>query len=1476
MLEVNDFDAIRIGLSNPEEIRSWSFGEITKPETINYRTLKPERDGLFCERIFGPTKDWECTCGKYKRVSYKGIICDKCGVEVTRSRVRRERMGHVELATPVTHIWYFKGTPSRMGQLLDISPRNLEKIIYFASFIVTDLDDGKRDEAVKSIDQDFESRSEEVKFEVEDMIASMEQDLENQVQSLESQVNQDIERLKTKSDEEIGAIKEETEMVLKVLNDAKGEIASDDIKLSWLGDPTVTKGTKITPKYSKAIEPARDEAISAAEEKLKEASDEARERREAQLDAEKQRVADARANQQLSVIERVAQTRNFFERRKSDLETLAELQLLSELRYQELQETCGDVFEAASGGEAVLKLIVKTDLDELAVLLREELKAKSIQRRRKAMKRLRVVEAFRRSGNEPEWMILTVLPVLPPELRPMVQLDGGRFATSDLNDLYRRVINRNNRLKRLIELGAPEIIVRNEKRMLQEAVDALVDNGRRGRPVTGSSSHPYKSLSDLLRGKQGRFRQNLLGKRVDYSGRSVIVVGPDLKLDECGLPTRMALELFKPFVMRRLVDYGFASNIKSAKRVVERADPEVWDILEEVTLNHPILLNRAPTLHRLGIQAFKIRLVQGSAIQIHPLVCFAFNADFDGDQMAVHVPLSMIAQDEARSRMMSTRNLLSPADGSPVISPTKDMVLGCYYLTLPPTVEPEKPNVFGNFNEVTMAFAVGQVDLHESVKLRVTTGEIPPTDEYPEGSLLDTTPGRVFLNDVLPLDMRFINRHLDKGDLKQLITNLYYDHGEETTAQVADRIMMLGFHWATQSGVTMAISDLTVPPIKAKILEDTDRAAEQLAEQFQNGVITEQERYNLHVRVWAGAMKSVSDAVEDNMERLGPVYLMGASGAAKGNFDQIRQIAGMRGLMTDPAGRIIEMPVRANFREGLSVFEYFISTHGARKGLADTALRTADSGYLTRRLVDVSQETIITVEDCETTAGLAIRQDPDLDVGESVPGRSFGRVLFENVLDPATGEILLRANDVIDREAIELLDSRKVDLLVVRSPMACIAARGVCQKCYGNDLARNQLVALGSAVGIIAAQSIGEPATQLTMRTFHTGGTYQAEDITRGLPRVEELFEARVPKGQAIVCDINGTLEILREDDKVRLRVSNTEVIEETVPMTKGFKAVVKNDTDVQVGDVIAQRPDTAKANGEEDAPTDLNAPIAGKVSIKGRKITIRREESDSVEYPVVVTSRISVSDGDQVTRGQTLTGGPVNPHDILRTRGEAALQGYLLSEIQSVYRIVGVPVHDKHIEIVIRQMLRKVLIDDAGDTDFLPGELIDRMRFETANTAALEDGTAVAQGTPTLLGVTKASLNTESFLAAASFQDTTRVLTEAAILGSTDRLRGLKENVIIGKLIPAGSGFAASIADFASMSEDDEDGDARARVDMIAEDVFGKTVDSADDVEVDDEAVAVKEDDAISNGGDPDVTGSDGDLELVDADGDTAKDADE
>ncbi len=1438
MLEVNDFDAIRIRLASPEQIRSWSYGEVLKPETINYRTLKPERDGLFCERIFGPTKDWECACGKYKRITYKGIICDKCGVEVTRTRVRRERMGHVELATPAAHIWYVKGTPSRLGQLLDISPRNLEKIIYFASFIITELDEEKRAEGIKNLEKDHEARLEETRIEVEDMIDSLDDDLERQVLEIRSRFDNEAVQLATAADEKLAELRTEADTVTRVLAENKAQKAPDEIKLSWMEEPIVKTGTKITVRHGKLVEPAFEEAAAAIQAQLEVDRSDLDSRREANIVNEHTRVEEQRARSDETVKERLAEVDEFFERRRTDLESIVSRQLLSELRHQELQGSCGDVFEAASGAEAMLELIRQIDLDDLAAEVREDLRANSIQKRRKATKRLRVVEAFRRSGNRPEWMIITVLPVLPPDLRPMVQLDGGRFATSDLNDLYRRVINRNNRLKRLIELGAPEIIVRNEKRMLQEAVDALVDNGRRGRPITGSGSHPYKSLSDLLRGKQGRFRQNLLGKRVDYSGRSVIVVGPDLRLDECGLPTRMALELFKPFVMRRLVDYGLASNIKSAKRVVERADPEVWDILDQVTRNHPILLNRAPTLHRLGIQAFNIRLVQGSAIQIHPLVCFSYNADFDGDQMAVHVPLSMAAQEEARQLMMSSRNLLSPADGAPVIGPTKDMILGCYYLTLPPVSKREHPRAFADGNEVVAAFDAGLIDLHEEILLRANEGEVALTEDRPAGSTFKTSAGRVFFGEILPPEARPVEELLDKGRLKDLITDVYYTFGSTVCVQVADDLMTIGFHWATRSGVTMAMSDLTIPAIKDEILHDTEAAVEKIEDQFSQGIVTEQERYNLHVRSWAAAMKSVSEAVEDALDPLGPVYLMGASGSAKGNFDQIRQIAGMRGLMTDPNGRVIEMPVRSNFREGLSVFEYFISTHGARKGLADTALRTADSGYLTRRLVDVCQDTIVTVEDCGTEIGLDIVSGTEFDYGDSIASRAFGRVLMEDAVDPETGEVLVRAGQVVGLEERDLFEEREVQKVNVRTVMNCLAERGICQQCYGLDLARNEPVDIGTAVGIIAAQSIGEPATQLTMRTFHTGGTYRADDITRGLPRVEEIFEARVPKGQAVMAEMDGDIEVVHEEEAIFLRLTNAGVQRQEIDIPDGYKSTVVSKKTVVKGAVVAEAVpvDGKKANGKP-----IVAEFDGITKVTKKRIVVSSEATDTLEYPISHSARLHVKTGDKVVKGQQLTEGSLNPHDVIRIRGVTNLQRYLLNEIQGTYRVVGVPVSDKHVEIVIRQMLRKVRIEESGDTELLPDELVDRMRFEQINVVAESAGGAPAESAPVLLGVTKASLNTESFLAAASFQDTTRVLTEAALQGSTDRLRGLKENVIIGKLIPAGTGkgvgrFAllralevAGLALDEQEADGDADGDGAATNGESASEVNGEAEASGD-----------------------------------------------
>ncbi|MDR7512255.1 MAG: DNA-directed RNA polymerase subunit beta' [Armatimonadota bacterium] len=1135
MQDVNNFDAVKIGLASPEQIRGWSHGEVRKPETINYRTLKPERDGLFCERIFGPTKDWECHCGKYKRIRFKGIVCDRCGVEVTRAKVRRERMGHIELAAPVCHIWYLKGVPSRIGLLLDMSPRALERVVYFAAYVVV--------------------------------------------------------------------------------------------------DPGATP--------------------------------------------------------------------------------LQKRQLLSEAEYREMREKYGSAFRAGMGAEAVKELLDELDIEKLSRGLRAELRTASGQKRMKILKRLEVVEAFRKSGNKPEWMILTVVPVIPPDLRPMVQLDGGRFATSDLNDLYRRVINRNNRLKRLLDLGAPEIIVRNEKRMLQEAVDALIDNGRRGRPVTGPNNRPLKSLSDMLKGKQGRFRQNLLGKRVDYSGRSVIVVGPRLRLYQCGLPKEMALELFKPFVMKKLVDRNLSQNIKSAKRMVERARPEVWDVLEEVVREHPVLLNRAPTLHRLGIQAFEPVLIEGKAIQVHPLVCTAYNADFDGDQMAVHVPLSAAAQAEARLLMLSAYNILSPAYGKAITSPTRDIVFGCYYLTMEDPADRAKADkdlkAFSSPNEVILALESGAVRLHSRVKVR-----------YLDPEPIVTTVGRVIFNEAIPEELRFINEVCDRKVLSQIVSEAYNRLGSTKTVQLLDALKDLGFRYATRSGSGIAISDIVIPEEKRKLLGEADKDIDTIDAQFRRGLITEGERYQRAIDVWTKATERITEAMLDGFEAFNPLYMMALSGA-RGNIQQIRQLAGMRGLMTDPSGRIIELPIKANFREGLTVLEYFISTHGQRKGLADTAIRTSESGYLTRRLVDVAQDVIIREIDCKTNEGLvmtAITEGNDVIV--PLRDRIVGRFLAEDAAPPRRKPVL-EAGEEIDEEAAERIEEAGVEQVVVRSVLTCKSRHGVCAKCYGRNLATGKLVEIGEAVGIIAAQSIGEPGTQLTMRTFHTGGV-AGFDITQGLPRVEELFEARKPKGQAIIAEIAGVVSITEAKGQRRLVVSN---------------------------------------------------------------------KHDERAVPVPFGVRLRVATGDEVEPGDQLTEGSVNPHDILRIKGLQDLQGYLVQEIQSVYRSQGVDINDKHIEIIVRQMLRRVKVEEAGDTEFLPGEMVDKFAFEEENARVMAEGGEPAKARPTLLGITKASLATESFLSAASFQETARVLTDAATRGKVDPLIGLKENVIIGKLIPAGTGMA-------------------------------------------------------------------------------------
>jgi DNA-directed RNA polymerase subunit beta' len=1367
LLEVNDFNAIRISLASPEQIRGWSYGEVTKPETINYRTLKPEKDGLFCERIFGPTKDWECYCGKYKRVRYKGIICDKCGVEVAREKVRRERMGHIELASPVSHIWYFKGTPSRLGLLLDVSPRNLERILYFALYIVTRVHE---DEKVLAIERVKQEEVERIAV-IEGSVATRGEELAVAMQESGIRRAQELQTLEQRRLDQVNEIM------------ASGlELEEANARVETVESQYETDRLSLEKQHSEDTEleqTAADASLVESRSGLDELIDAVR--KETQVKIE-------------------------------EIESIKWMTLLNEMQFRDLKEKYGYLFEAGMGAEAIRDIILQVDLDELAVELRNEIRlsSQSSQRRKKATKRLRVVESFRKSNQQPEWMILTVLPVIPPNLRPMVQLDGGRFATSDLNDLYRRVINRNNRLKRLIELGAPEIIIRNEKRMLQEATDALIDNGRRGRAVNGSGNHKLKSLSDMLKGKQGRFRQNLLGKRVDYSGRSVIVVGPDLKLSQCGLPKKMALELFKPFVMRKLVERGFAHNIKSAKRIVERVRPEVWDVLEEVIKDHPVLLNRAPTLHRLGIQAFDAVLVEGSAIQIHPLVCTAFNADFDGDQMAVHVPLSRAAQTEARQRMMSSRNLLSPASGEPIVNPTKDMVLGCFYLTDIKDEAKGAGTVFASFDEALQAFELGRVSLQARIfvsiprhqldeeQIHTSCGVVPRNDltllpNSRKAYGLETTVGRIVFNEALPDGIVFKNEIQDKGTLRDVVADVYAKYGQERTAAVADDIKRLGFHYATRSGITMSVSDITIPIEKPGILLRAEHEVLQVQEQYEEGLITEEERYRKAVDVWTAASQEVEEAVGRSLDNHGPIYMMSVSGAAKGGFTQVRQIAGMRGLMADPSGKIIDLPIRSNFREGLTVLEYFISTHGARKGLADTALRTAESGYLTRRLIDVSQDVIIREEDCGDTIGLLMRDDPSDSLLEPVAKRVLGRFTAAPLYDPETGVMVIDGNQIIDQAAVKditaALAKDRTSSIAVRSPLTCQAKYGLCQRCYGWSLATGLLVDMGEAVGIIAAQSIGEPGTQLTMRTFHTGGV-AGSDITQGLPRVEELFEARVPKDVSTISEIDGIVRIERDESEQRVTVSSVDEADtERHELRNGYTLAVSNGEHVEPGTVLARY---TKRGKKDETTVDILAKSSGRVTEGRGHVIVTPEMYDTRTYTVPVVARLKVMDGQFVPAGSALTDGAPNPQDILRVMGRDDVQMFLVAEVQKVYRTQGVNINDKHIEVIVRQMLRKVRVDTPGDTEMLPGELVDRFKYESINAAVLAQGGEPATATTVLLGVTKASLTTDSFLAAASFQDTTKILTDAAIAGQVDRLVGLKENVIIGKLIPAGTGLLA------------------------------------------------------------------------------------
>ncbi|HZO76047.1 MAG TPA: DNA-directed RNA polymerase subunit beta' [Ktedonobacteraceae bacterium] len=1394
MLEVNDFNAIRISLASPEQIRSWSYGEVTKPETINYRTLKPEKDGLFCERIFGPTKDWECYCGKYKRVRFKGIVCDKCGVEVARSKVRRERMGHIELASPVSHIWYFKGTPSRIGLLLDLSPRNLERILYFALYVVTNIDEEARQQELMRIDEDTVGLEQNLDEKVVERINNLKSQRDNAIKESETRFSTvDRQEVEERRESELEAARQAESETLALLRDQMGAKAEDNIIFPVNDHVIVKQGEAVASKHLEVLERVAESARNAIAEQARreiEAAQSESKREADRLGVEFQGQIDT-AQTQMEKERNEARQR--LEQMRRDLEGLKRMDLLQENRYRELKDNFPGVFRAGMGAEAVRELISNIDLDKLAADLRHEISSTVGQRRKKATKRLKVVEAFRKSATSPEWMILTVLPVLPPDLRPMVQLDGGRFATSDLNDLYRRVINRNNRLKRLLELGAPEIIIRNEKRMLQEACDALIDNGRRGRAVAGSGNHKLKSLSDMLKGKQGRFRQNLLGKRVDYSGRSVIVVGPDLKLHQCGLPKRMALELFKPFVMRKLVEQNFAHNIKSAKRFVERVKPEVWDVLEDVIKNHPVLLNRAPTLHRLGIQAFEAVLVEGSAIQLHPLVCSAFNADFDGDQMAVHVPLSEKAQDEARQFMMSTRNLLSPAQGDPSIGASQDMVLGCFYLTQDRPNKKGQGRVFTDSNEALLAHEHGIVDLQALIKVRMNDVDVydlaPPEKAtmHAHGKPVETTVGRIIFNEALPERLRFKNYAMKKENLRQIITDCFKEYGRVKTTELADEIKRLGFHYATKAGATIAISDVKVPISKQEELAKADSKIAELEEQFRDGLITDNEKYQQTVDIWNEVTDNVAKMVEATLDPYGAIYTIAKSGATKAKFQQIRQLSGMRGLMTSPSGKIIAVPIRGNFREGLSVLEYFISSHGARKGLADTALRTAESGYLTRRLIDVAQDVIVTEEDCGTTDGVLITEEDSHEMGlENSRSRLIGRVLAEAI----PGLEHIEVNEELADEAVDEIVNAGIKSVRVRSVLVCQTRRGICSKCYGRDLAANALVRSGAAAGIIAAQSIGEPGTQLTMRTFHTGGIAGAQgDITQGLPRVEELFEARVPKDKAEISEIDGVVEIVKDEASGArtVRVVSVNVFFDEYPLPEGSQVLVNDHDRVQKDQIIALMP---AEDGSE--PAGVMARTEGEVVInQGGPLTIRFEERDERSYPIPAARNIIVSNGQKIQAGTAITSGQRDPQDVLRIQGREAVQIYLVKEVQRVYRNTGVYINDKHIEVIIRQMLRRVKVDDPGDTEMLPNDLVDRFIYADTNARVLAEGGEPATAQTVLLGVTKASLNTDSFLAAASFQETTRVLTEAAIEAQTDHLVGLKENVIIGKLIPAGSGIA-------------------------------------------------------------------------------------
>lgn len=1484
-MAAKDFTALRVSLASPEQIKKWSYGEVTKPETINYRRLRPEKDGLFCEAIFGPTRDWQCYCGKFKNIRYKGVICDKCGVEVTRSVVRRERMGHIDLAAPVAHVWYTRRVPSYLGLLLDVSRRNLDRVLYFAQYVVTGVNEDARTRAIKRIDRELEAKENELGDDIKGQMAEIRGDRDERLQEFEAReaeiarhFEEELARLTDKLMSEAAAVQSRLEVL-------RGKVAESDVVLDAADAVVVRKGEAVSNEHLAKIKDMTNDYLNDLQAEIESQRRSALAEMNSERDQLKKSASDGLDVRMNKLQDRMGDVMKAASEAKRELQELHVLQFLSESRYRELRAKFGSVFEADMGAQAFHKILKGLDLDSMSVELWNEIRHnKSKQRKKKATKRLKVVESLRKSHNRPEWMILEVLPVIPPDLRPMVQLDGGRFATSDLNDLYRRVINRNNRLKHLLELGAPDVIVRNEKRMLQEAVDSLIDNSQRGRALSRRGRRELKSLSDMLKGKKGRFRRNLLGKRVDYSGRSVIVIGPRLKLHQCGLPKTMALELYRPFVISKLVADNYAQNVKGAKRIIERERPEVWEALEQVIKDRPVLLNRAPTLHRLGIQAFEPILVEGKAIQIHPLVCSAFNADFDGDQMAVHVPLSEKAVQEARELMLSSRNLLKPADGQPIVAPAKDMVLGIYYLTMDPSVEVvsrlenadeyrtidalydkgvkvgvamrsngyyyairhqiplltvykdetvtdergrtkvtkkavdltieavlngdidialfngyemdklirsrnltdkltlanlHERRMVTDIDEVEYLYRLGQVKLHTPILLGNIYDDMP-AQERPE----ITTVGRALFNRIVPDELRFVQETLGKKGLQDLVARSFQRLGSDRTTELVDSIKNMGFFYATVSGTTVAVADLTVPDERAGILKEADEAVQQAEREFRRGMLSEEERYQRTVDVWREAKDYLESLMKGTLDPYGPIAIMALSGSTKGGFGPITQLAGMRGLMSDPSGRIIDLPIRSHFREGLNALEYFISTHGARKGLADTALRTADAGYLTRRLVDVGQDVIVNRTDCGTNRHLTIRRSDDIG-GQVVYERIMGRAAALDIHDPETGVLIVARNQMIDEDVADRIQRSKLEEVPVRSPLTCSLIHGICALCYGRDLGRGEMVNIGSAVGIVAAQSIGEPGTQLTLRTFHSGGTAQSSgDITSGLPRVEELFEARKkPKGEAVMTDIGGILRIGKKDGVRTATVINSEVFSTDVTIPEGWSIEVADEAVIKTGAVLGRAPDGDGA---------ILAEMDGTVHLEGRRLFLRYERTVEEVYDIPSTGRLlpGIEDGVEVFAGQQLTDGAKNPHRILRVLGEEATEMYLLNEVHKVYRAQGVNIADKHFEVIIRKMLSKVQITSGGSTELLPGELIDRLQLIDLNARVIEQGGEPAKAVPVLLGISKAALNTDSFLSASSFQHTIKVLAGAAIEGKIDRLYGLKENVIIGKLIPAGTGF--------------------------------------------------------------------------------------